>query len=310
MRIKTVPSIGESKLQALLLQKTVKNYEKTLENTQNRDPLAAIINKTFDDYGYPALSATKDGVDIVYYTSPEEAAKKNPLGLAKLLEYSLAEDFGWLERKLRLPQEAKLIAKAYGGAEFVSKRLFEIVRDAVCFPVINVNTWCEFDDIRKVRLEILRRAEKSAVDNFVKFTASVSKVRQYLSKMPKTKSFEDIRDDLEVYVEQFISGYCPLVICERYFVYIDAFICRIDKAQNSPRHYEECEKTVRYYQDKSVDLVAKIHKNSVEFEIFTERFCYLLEELTLKLFAEPKIKSVENISVKKLETFCCESGMI
>jgi hypothetical protein len=226
----------------------------------------------------------------------------------------LSIDFGWLEKNLRLPQNAKLIAKAYGGSESISKRLFEITRDAVCFPVISVKNWREFDEMRKKRLEILRKSEKDAVNNFIKFTNSVSKVREYLDinliKMPKSKILQDIKRELEIYVEQFVSGYCPLLIFERYSFYVEALICKIDKGLNSPKHYEECEKTIRFYQEKSVEFVEKINEKSVEFEIFTEKFCFFVEELSLKLFAEPKIKSVENISVKKLDKFLTESALI
>jgi hypothetical protein len=61
------------------------------------------------------------------------------------------------------------------------------------------------------------------------------------------------------------------------------------------------------YQEKLAKFVAKIAKESVEFEIFTERFYLLVEELSLKLFAEPRIKPIENISVKKIEKFLEES---
>jgi len=218
----------------------------------------------------------------------------------------LSEDFGWLEKNLRLTNTAKLLAKAYGG-ESVSKRLFEIIRAAVCFPVVNATTWREFDELRGERLQILRKSEKNAVDNFVKLADSLYQVRQYIdtniAKMPKSKALTNIKDEIEIYVQQFLGGYCPLVIFERYRFYIDAFVCKIDKCLNSPKHYEECESIIAFYHDKSVELVAKTHEKPVEFEIFVERFCFLIEELSLKLFAEPKIKPVENISVKKLDKF-------
>jgi ATP-dependent helicase HrpA len=306
------------KLGNLLQQKTIKNHQKIVENyvefIKNVDLDTEIIKNCETDFGYPALNAEQNGVDIVWFASPETADRRNPFGLAKLLEFSLNEDFGWLEKNLRLPQNIKLMAKAYGGGDFVSKRLFEIVRDAVCFPIINVKSWREFDEVRKQRLEILRKSEKSVVNDFIKFANSASKVRQYLdvtiAKTPKHKILQNIKTELEIYIEQFVSGYCPLVIFERYSFYIDALICKIDKCLNSPKHYEECEKTISFYQEKSVEFVEKIHEKPVEFETFAERFCFLVEELSLKLFAEPKIKPIESVSIKKLEKFFEENGKI
>lgn len=306
----------KGKLGDLLGEKTVHNYEKIVENydefIRNIDLNTAIISQNSkNDFGYPALVAEKDSVNIVWFGSPDLAAKNNPFGLAKLLEFSLAQDFGWLEKNLRFSQNKKIFASGFGGAEVVSKRLFEIIKSDVCFAITNVKTWGEFDEIRKTRREILRNTEKSALITFEKIVKAVAKVREYLSvqilKMPKNKYLKNIENDLYIYIEQLKNGFCPLVIFERYPFYIEALICKIDKALNSPKHYEECEKTALFYYNKSVELVEKIHKNPPEFEEFVKKFCYLCEELTLKLFAEPKIKPVENISQKKLDKFLEES---
>jgi len=301
-------------LGSLLEQKTIKHYENVVKNYAEHiktiDLDGKIIPDGENDFGFPALYEYRDGVDVVWFASPQSAAQKNPFGLAKLLEFSLSEDFVWLEKNLRLHNNAKLLAKAYGG-ELVSKRLFEIIRDAVCFPITGVENWREFDAIRNVRIGILRKSEKSAVDNFVRFANSVSHVQQYLdtniANLPKSVILRDIKNEFDIYIEQFVSGYCPLLIFERYSFYIAAFVCKIDKGLNSPKHYEECDKTIADYHRKSVEYVAKIHEMPIEFEIFVERFCFLVEELSLKLFAEPKIKAIENISVKKLEKFLLDS---
>ena len=306
----------KGKLGEMLGQKTIKNYEKTVENydefIKNIDLNLPIIKQNSkDDFGYPALVAEKNCVNIVWFGAPDLAVKNNPLGLAKLLEFSLAVDFGWLEKNLRFMQNKKILTTGFGGAEIVSKRLFEIIHGEVCFPITNAKTWSEFDEARKIRREILRSAEKSALDTFEKIVKAIAKVREYLSvqmlKMPKNKYLKNIENDLEVYVEQLKSGFCPLKIFDRYSFYIEALICKIDKALNSPKHYEECEKIANVYYEKSVELVEKIHKKPPEFEEFAKKYCYLCEELTLKLFAEPKIKSVENISQKKLDKFLEEN---
>lgn len=306
----------KGKLGNLLGQKTVRNYEKTVENynefIKNIDMNSPLIKQNSkDDFGYPALVAENDSVNIVWFGSPDLAEKNNPFGLAKLLEFSLAEDFGWLEKNLRFIGNKKILASGFGGAEAVSSRLFEIIRSEVCFPIVNVKSWGEFDEIRKIRKEILRENEKTAVVTFEKIVKAVAKVREYLTvqmlKMPKNKYLKNIENDLNIYTEQLKNGFCPLAEFVRYPFYIEALICKIDKALNSPKHYEECEKIAVFYHNKSVELVEKIHKNPPEFEEFVRKFCYLCEELTLKLFAEPKIKSVENISQKKLDKFLEEN---
>jgi hypothetical protein len=243
----------------------------------------------------------------VWFGSPDLAVKNNPFGLAKLLEFSLAEDFGWLEKNLRFVQNKKILAAGFGGGDVVSKRLFEIIKSAVCFPISSAKTWGEFDEVRKARREILRNAEKSALITFEKIVRATAKVREYLSihlaKMPNNKYLKNIENDLELYIEQLKSGFCTLTIFNRYPFYIEALIQKTDKALNSPKHYEECEKTAVFYYNKSVELLDNVHKNPPAYEEFANKFCYLCEELTLKLFAEPKIKSVENISEKKLQKF-------
>jgi len=306
----------KGKLGNLLGQKTIKNYEKIVENydefIKNIDLNSQIIKQNIkDDFGYPALVAEKNCVNIVWFGSPDLAAKNNPFGLAKLLEFSLTEDFGWLEKNLRFMQNKKILATGFGGTEIVSKRLFEIIRSEVCFPVTNVKTWREFDEMRKIRQGVLRNAEKTVLSTFEKIVKAIAKTREYLSaqilKSPKNKFLKNIENDLEVYIDQLKNGFCPLEIFNRYPFYIEALICKIDKALNSPKHYDECEKITLFYYNKSVELVEKIHKNSPEFEEFVKKFCYLCEELTIKLFAEPKIKSIENISQKKLDKFLEEN---
>jgi len=288
MRIKIIESSGESKLKAFLKQKTIKNYDEILATNVRAGfkpaPTGAIVPAIADDYGYPALTAAADGVHLMWYASPEEAANKHKFGLAKLLELSITDDLMWLKRKLRS-----------------SARLFDIVYEAVCFPITGVNTEEEFNEVKKQRLEILKRNERNALDNFAKYKEAVIRVKcrlgAELNKMPKSKILKSIEEDLHIYEQEFNGGYCPLEIFERYPQYIEALICKIDKGLNSPKHFEECEKTMRFYRDKAADFVETAD------DAFARKFCYLVEELGLKLFAEPKIKAVENISVKKLEKF-------
>jgi len=275
MRIKTVESVGESKLKAMLAQKTVKNY------------VLPTVPKDESAYGYPALVAKEESVDLEYFASPEDAAKKHPFGLAKLLELSISQDLLWLKKKLR-----------------TQIRLYEIVREAVCFPITGINVVSDFDEVRALRLETLKRNERNILDTFAKYRDAVIRVKcrlgAELRKMPKSKILKSIEEDLDIYEREFSGGYCPLEIFERYPYYIEALICKIDKGLNSPKHYEECEKTIRFYREKAADFVEAAD------DAFARKFCFLTEELSLKLFAEPKIKPAENISVKKLEKFLLE----
>jgi len=300
MRIKTIENIGEPKLKAYLEQKTIKNYDEILAIEVRGDvragvraglkpaPTDVIVSSIADDYGYPAITATKDGVNLVWYASLRAAQNNHKRGLAKLLELSITDDLMWLKRKLR-----------------TSPRLYDIVFEAVCFEITNVNTQEEFNVVRENRLEILKRNERNALDTLAKYKEAVIRVKcrlgAELRKMPNSKILKSIEEDLDIYEQEFNSGYCPLEIFERYPQYVEALICKIDKALNSPKHFEECEKTIRFYRNKAADLVETADNE------FSRKFSFLVEELGIKLFAEPKIKPIENISVKKLEKFLEEN---
>ncbi|MDO5576163.1 MAG: ATP-dependent RNA helicase HrpA, partial [Fibrobacter sp.] len=91
-------------------------------------------------YGYQALKRSEGAVDLLLFPSAEKALPVHKDGVKALLDIMFSEDFCWIEREMKIPEQLKILCVPLGGANNIKANLYNSIHEFLLRLPDNVPT--------------------------------------------------------------------------------------------------------------------------------------------------------------------------
>ena len=310
--LKDINSSSNSKSSSDISKIIKRNEVRDIESWSFNDlPIQKELSKSNDGFslfGFTALAKDGKSLKISYLTNRDEAIKVHRDGIGALILKLLAKDLDWLERDLKFSKELKLLSSPYGGELVIKKRVFEIIRDEISFVGCNPPyKKSDFNNLLNEKQEILRGAGYRSLEILKSLFRGQSENRDIIKRALKKSSRKSIvtlaselQEEVDIYMEQFISGIFPYSLFVRLPKIIESLSLRIEKAFNSPVKYNENNEKLLYYQNKFAELAEKWDLLDCPLQSEITKYQLMIEEFSISLFGHPKIKPLYKVSEKSL----------
>jgi ATP-dependent helicase HrpA len=271
-------------------------------------------NDGFSLYGFTALVKSGNSLKITYLTNREKAVAAHRKGVGKLLLKLLVIDLDWLYKDLKFSKELKLLSAPYGGEEIIKKRVYEIINDEIasisCNPPYKES---EFNSLLKEKREILKgigyRSLEILKSVFITQVENRDSIKRFSKKSSRNSIITlgtELNEEIEIYMEQFISGIFPYSLFIRFPKIVEALSIRIEKAFNSPAKYRESSEKLLYFQEQFIELMDRWNRVNCSQQESITNYQLMVEEFAISIFAQPKIKPLFKVSEKILITIVDE----
>ncbi len=252
--------------------------------------------------GYPALKRAENTIDYVLCRSVEDARVIHLDGVKKLLEIMLTNEFAWIERELKFPQNLKLLCVPFGGAELLKKSLLSSIHEFMLdYGTTAPRSREQFDSIiEKARVKTKGIGYK-AVELLEKVILSYSK-NSALIKKEKQGCRQALKQELQTDLSSYVNELLSTVRFERFCQfprYMKAFGFRIQRAFFEPVKYGQKRAQLMYFYTKLKEMGNK--SLGAEFLCEIEEYREMVEEYAISLFAQQEVKTLFPVSVKRLE---------
>jgi ATP-dependent helicase HrpA len=261
-------------------------------------------------YGYPALKAAGESVDLVVCPTPEDAATTHATGVRALLELAFETEIGWLDRDLRLPQSLRVFLAPWGTWERVRDVVRESVRHfAFELPPKLPRTPAGFDELRAAIAGRLRGIGPAAVAALTEAsthaTACAELNRKLSARFPRSGMKAEIAQELGAYMARLVNGPLPYPMLRSYPRYLRALHTRIEKAFLDTGVYRRRMESLTRYRAELTRFRARTGQ-SPAMQARVDAFDEMVEEYAISLFAHDTVKTLRPVSEKRLDAMVAE----
>ncbi|ERP30889.1 ATP-dependent RNA helicase HrpA [Chitinivibrio alkaliphilus] len=243
-------------------------------------------------WGYPALVPDTIGVRRTVYTEEEKAIEAHYRGVSALLKTMLRSEWRYCKKELRIPKKLHLAAHPYGGEKKLCAAAAESISEAAFrAPLEVVRQRPEYEDLLKGRKMLLRRAGSEFSLHMERLLEQLRKNYDFIEKLSaknrgihREKIARELRDDLDIYMEQFTDGFCPYEVYQYYPRYMTAFYYRIEKAFTAPAKYAKLIAPLHEYQDAVAHIIEQFDNFRVPQQYDLLHLLFMIEELGVQFF--------------------------
>jgi ATP-dependent helicase HrpA len=255
---------------------------------------------------YPALSANDHNVDLVLYTSAEQAAQAHQQGVAKLLEQGLSEELAWFEEEVKAAGKDSLFTINLGGMEAIRKNLLRLSGELpVSADMAAVRTEKEFTALAQHAAKNVREAYRTLGTTLSAISAGITQCQRELrkKKLASGKTFARVTADLERTAVMYTSMLSSPDLSYDYFVnlprYLTAFNHRIVKAYADPAKYLARIELLIPWENELTHMRKNVDPESSARGTVV-RYAAMVEEYKISLFAQQEVKTLFPVSEKRL----------
>lgn len=257
-------------------------------------------------FGYPALEDRQASVAITVCSSLESAESTHRAGLARLFGLVLSADIGWEEREARLEHTAALTLAPYGPRDTFESRMRDMLLSAHLEPALPLaRTRTAFDEETGVKRRALKGAGVRLTTLATNVCALLSEVRALLASRSRgiagrmVTVRDELRQDLDAYVERLREGELHLRQFEQYPRYLNAFKRRIELAFTDPGKYRQRREQIAAFIEVVKGARATIPESLSQLH---SELSLMPEELAISLFAQQAVGTLYPVSDKRLAT--------
>ncbi len=284
-------------------KKSAKNLEKNNITDWDFGDLPESIDQDEGGYSvklYPALTASKTGVDLKLFNTKETAQQAMTGGLRKLLRSKLKQQIRYLDNNLPDIQQNCLRFTPIGTCQALKD-------DLICAAIQNTFL-CEAPTIRSAEdfQQLLENHESKLLPIATKIALALEPIFEPMLKIRKQlkgslplnriEAAADIKIQLEALVFPGFMLATPferLTDIPRYLLAIEKRLQKLDQEPDKDRHRRvEIEPLQKIYSTLNPDKVSSAP--AIEFR-------WLLEELRVSLFAQ-ELGVKGKVSAKRLDT--------
>lgn len=252
--------------------------------------------------GYPALKCNEGSVDYVLCKSFAEAASVHPQGVRRLMENMLTQEFAWIDRELKIPQNLKLLCTPLGGADLLKKSLLLSIREYLLdFGIAAPRSKEQFDTVME---NVRNKSRGIAFQTITMLEKTILSYNQNSSLLKKEQG--TVRQDLKKQLQTDLNCYINEIVSEVKFErfcqfprYMKAFGYRIQRAFLEPVKYSQKRAQLSLFQNQLSQMEKVNRYSEVWYEI--EAFREMVEEYAISLFAQQEVKTLFSVSVQRLE---------
>lgn len=259
-------------------------------------------------FGYPALTPSKECVNLLLYSSAEEAGRIHIKGVRTLLEIVLKEKLAWLEKDFTLTTHHKMACVPFGGAEHIRAMCVNMMKNYVLeirAPVPRTGK-----QLRKCEEKAGEKARGLAFETLSalgEIFRLYSDCGSFLKKQTANNGSNayagvsrELKSDLQWYMESCLSGYMHQRMFIQYPRYLQTFRSRIEKAFMEPAKYKDRAAVLQEYQKQAYALLRDRQNSTIEKQWLIQEYAEMVEEFGISLFAPQRVKTRFPVSEKRL----------
>jgi ATP-dependent helicase HrpA len=266
-------------------------------------------------HGFPAVVDEGETVGVRVFDTPEEAARQQELGLARLFRLTLAKELKYLKKNLAVNAQAELFYKQLPAHPFLyaelkpGRELREDLLDRIMAALFledqpDIRSARQFEARLKARrAELVLKADEMAKTAQM-LLQLYGEVQAKLKARPAGPTRADVQEQLAMLIYAGFWTTTPYIRIREMPRYLKAVLHRLEKAAQDPardqRQLKELEPFWQRYWDA---LKAGKLKTAPEREIFR----WHLEEFRVSLFAQ-NLKTSYPVSAKRLEEAWKQAG--
>lgn len=253
--------------------------------------------------GHPALVDKGEYCSLEVFDDPEQALKVHKKGLIRLIRLQLKEQLKYLDRNLKILQNAQIqasslpiVKEGFTSFEDLKTQVVDATISSIAFSDKLPNNKESFYE---TVLEVKEKLNLLAMELARLLDQVVNEASVVTQKLNALKSYEQVKDDIEaqltgLFTKHFIVQQTARL--KNYPRYLKAIQIRLDRLRNDPKRDEE-----RMEQIHQLEIPYKRELSSrkgVPDDKLSD-FGNLLEELRVSLFAQ-ELKTTVPVSVKRL----------
>ena len=240
---------------------------------------------------FPALADVTTGVSIVGVATLEEAQSVHSQGLARLFLLSESATVKMAKKNLRWPAKSMLALSRYAKLDsetFNELLLLRVARDIFAH-----------DDCRQEKRWKMLLAQKKTLflqkvqDLYQQWQKITEQLSDITTALPLPKGLAATQADIEEQLQRLFAPdtwlHAPVMYLERYPIYLDAILLRLQKAQRAPQKEETNLAEIKPLWQSYWTRDLAVAKDAPR---------WALEELRIAIFAQ-EIKTAYSISPKK-----------
>ncbi len=258
--------------------------------------------------GYPAYTAGTDMVDLVVYPRKEDAENAHRKGVEKLLELSLAADFIWEEKDLKLTKSHKLFLSPFCESSHVRQNLVRVIHDhafrlGVSAPPRKRQSFEKLLECRRTELRGRGSDAASILDQIVSLYDNCRTLIDVRSSRQKGTLFRGIGTELTKDLKAYGRRLCTETLTWTYFSqmprYLKAFHARVEKAFVDSAGYRSRMAELREQCSRLEKIAA--HGQNTRTVLRINHLEEMIEEYAISLFAPQTVRTRFPISPKRLD---------
>ncbi len=267
-------------------------------------------------YGFPAVVDEGETVGVRVFDTPEEAARQQELGLARLFRFALAKELKYLKKNLAVNAAAELLYRQLPAHPFLyselktGRELREDILDRLMGALFlegqpDIRSADQFDKrLKDHRTELVLKADEMARVAQIVFQL-YGEIQSKCKSLPAGPAQQDILEQLGLLVYAGFWVTTPYAQIREMPRYLKAVLHRLEKSAQDPvrdrKQYSELAPLwLRYWN------AVRAAKGRLVPE--REIYRWSLEEFRVSLFAQ-MLKTPYPVSAKRLEDAWKQLGL-
>lgn len=271
-------------------------------------------------YAWPGFERTGDGVNLRLFPTPEEARRKSPGGVSKLIELALHKDLAWLEKDLRSLHSLRDLYAPLGPIDELQQSAFRHTLKIILpdRPLDQLNEACfraavaesktrlaglapQMIDQIKAALEARQRVVKS-----LGIIPAKKSGQRTLNDLSQLDALHTIREDDHIYAREMAEILPPRFPefteperMDHLPRYLKALEIRGERARLNPAKDAERVTMVAPYL-KRLERLEKESALPAEARTLVREFKWMIQEYRVSVFAQEVGTSIK-VSPKRLD---------
>jgi ATP-dependent helicase HrpA len=266
-------------------------------------------------HGFPAVVDEGETVGVQVFDTPEEAARQQELGLARLFRLTLAKELKYLKKNLAVNAQAELLYKQLPAHPFLhvelksGRELREDLLDRIMAALFledqpDIRSAQQFEARLKAhRTELVLKADEMAKTAQI-LLQLYGEAQAKLKARPAGPARMDMQEQLALLIYAGFWTTTPYIRIREMPRYLKAVLHRLEKSAQDPARDQKQFKELEPFWQRYWTAV-KAAKGKIAPE--RDAFRWHLEEFRVSLFAQ-NLKTPYPVSAKRLEEAWKQTG--